>query len=225
MTDFIQRWVLHNFGLKLISLALAVGLWLAVARDPIAEVAVEVPIEFHHIPENLEISSENIPQGQIRVRGPERLVRRLQPSDVHAEIDLMGAKPGERTFDLSSHQIRQPHGFEVVQVVPSQFRLTFDTRLTRQVEVHPRVVGTFAPGYGIGRVVVDPPAITISGPQKRVQAVESAITDPVDVSGTMERGTFVTHAYVSDPLVQVVQAGSIRVTVIMEKVPAANGGR
>ena len=225
MTDFIQRWVLHNFGLKLISLALAVGLWLAVARDPIAEVAVEVPIEFHHIPENLEISSEHIPEAQIRVRGPERLVRRLQSSDVHAEIDLMGAKPGERTFDLSSHQIRQPHGLEVVQVVPSQFRLTFDTRLTRQVEVHPRVIGTFVPGYSIGQVVVDPSTIAITGPQKRVEAVEAAITDPVDVSGIMNRGTFPTHAYVSDPLVQVEQPGPIRVTVIMEKVPAANGGR
>ena len=41
---------------------LAVGLWLAVARDPVAEVAVEVPIEFRNIPENLEISSESIPR-------------------------------------------------------------------------------------------------------------------------------------------------------------------
>jgi YbbR domain-containing protein len=220
MKDFIHRQVLHNLGLKLIALALAVGLWLAVARDPIAEEAVEVPIEFQHIPENLEISSENIPQAQIRVRGPERLVRGLRPSDVDAEIDLANAKPGERTFDLNSHHIHQPHDLEIVQVVPSQFRLTFDTRLTRKVAVHPRVVGTLAPGYGIERVVVDPPTIMISGPQKRVEAVESAITDPVDASGTMERGTFVTHAYVSDAMVQVLQPGPIRITVIMEKAPA-----
>jgi YbbR domain-containing protein len=225
MTDFIRRHVLHNFGLKLISLALAVGLWLAVARDPVAEVAVTVPIEFQNTPENLEISTESIPQAQIRVRGPERVVRQLRPLDVHPEIDLSGAKPGERTFDLGAHQIRQPYDLEVVQIVPSQFHLAFDTRLTRQVEVHPRVIGTFAPGYSISRVAVDPPSITISGPQKRVEAVEAAITDPVDVSGTMERGTFTTHAYVSDPLVQVVHPGPIRVTVIMGKVPAGSGGR
>ena len=50
MRDFLHRHVLHNLGLKLISLALAVGLWLAVARDPVAEVAVDVAIEFHNIP-------------------------------------------------------------------------------------------------------------------------------------------------------------------------------
>ncbi len=196
MGDFLRRYVFNNLGLKLISLALAVGLWLAVARDPVAEVAVEVAIEFHNIPQNLEISSENIPRAQIRLRGPERIVRRLQPADVYAEVDLTNLKPGERTFDLTAQKIHEPSDLEVVQIVPSQLHLSFDTRLTRQVPVQPRVVGTFASGYGIDRVVVDPATITISGPKKHVEAVEAAITDPVDVSGAISRVTFSRHAYV-----------------------------
>jgi YbbR domain-containing protein len=223
MGDFLRRYVFNNLGLKLISLALAVGLWLAVARDPVAEVAVEVAIEFHNIPANLEISSENIPRAQIRLRGPERVIRRLQPSDVYAEIELSGLRPGERTFDLTTQEIHEPAELEVVQVVPSQLHLSFDSRLTRQVPVQPRVVGTFASGYGIERVVVDPATITISGPKKHVEAVESAITDPVDVSGAISRVTFTRHAYVADPLIQVASADPVRVTVIMQKVPESNG--
>ena len=224
MKDIFHRHVLHNFFLKLLSLALAVGLWVAVASDPPAEVAVDVPIEFRNIPENLEISSQNVPRAQVRVRGPQRVVRRLQPADIYAEIELGGVKPGERTFDLTARQIHQPKELEVVQVVPSQFQLTFDARLTRQVPVHPRVVGTFAPGYQIGRIVTEPSTITVSGPRKRIEAVDAAITDPVDASGTTDRATFVRHAYVSDPLVQVIDANPVRVTVIMEKVPAGAGG-
>jgi YbbR domain-containing protein len=224
MRDFLNRFVLHNLGLKLISLGLAVGLWLAVARDPVAEVAVDVPIEFHNIPQNLEISSENIPKAQIRLRGPERVIHRLQPSDVYAEIELSGLKPGERTFDLTAQQIHQPSELEVVQVVPSQFHLTFETRLVRQVPVQPRVAGTFVTGYALERVEVDPPAITISGPKKHVEAVESAITDPVDVSGAINRVTFLRHPYVSDPLIQVASPDPVRVTVIIEKVPAISDG-
>jgi YbbR domain-containing protein len=224
MRDFLHRYVFHNLGLKLISLGLAVGVWLAVARDPVAEVAVEVAIEFHNIPQSLEISSDNIPRAQIRLRGPERVVHHLQPSDVYAEIDLSGLKPGERTFDLTAQQIHEPSELEVVQVVPTQFHLTFDTRLTRQVPVQPRVAGALAPGYGIQQILVDPPAITISGPKKHVEAVESAITDPVDVSGAINRATFTRHAYVSDPLIQVASPDPVRVTVIMQKVPAASGG-
>ena len=224
MRDFLHRHVLHNLGLKLISLGLAVGLWLAVARDPVAEVAVDVAIEFHNIPQNLEISSENIPKAQIRLRGPERVVHRLRPSDVYAEIELGSLNPGERTFDLTAQQIHQPSELEVVQVVPSQFHITFDARLTRQVPVRPRVVGTFAPGYAIERVEVDPPAITISGPKKRVEAVESAITDPIDVSGGISQVTVRGHPYVSDPLIQVASPDPVRITVFMQKVPVTTGG-
>jgi len=223
MKDFFQRHVLHNFGIKLLSLALAVGLWLAVASDPPAEVAVDVPIVFRNIPENLEISSESVPRSQIRVRGPQRVVRRLQPADIYAEIDLSGMKPGERTFDLTAQQVHQPRELEVVQVVPNQFHLIFDTRLTRQVPVRPRAFGNFAAGYQIGRLEADPSSITISGPRQRVAAVEAAITDPIDASGTMERATFVRHAYVSDPLVQVMNPNPVRVTVIMEHSPATAG--
>jgi YbbR domain-containing protein len=213
---------LHNLGLKLISLVLAVGLWLSVARDPVAEVAIDVPIEFRNIPENLEISSESVPRAEIRLRGPGRIAHRLQPADVNAAIELNGLQPGERTFDLTAQQIQHPKDLEVVQVVPSQFHLTFDTRLTRQVAVHPRVVGSFAAGYSMERIIVEPPTIMISGPKQHVEGVEAAITDPLDVSGTMDRATFVRNAYVSDALVQVANPKPVRVTVIMEKTPAMN---
>ena len=223
MRDFLRRYVLHNLGLKLISLGLAVGLWLAVAHDPMAEVAVNVPIEFHNMPANLEISAESIPTAQIRLRGPERIVHQLRSSDVYVGIELGNLKPGERTFDLTDHQIHRPAGLEVVQVVPSQVQFEFDERLVRRVPVQPRVVGSFASGYQISQVLTDPALVTIIGPKKHVEAVEAATTDPVDVSGAMNRVTFSRHAYVSDPLIQVSDPSSVRVTVIMEKTSASDG--
>jgi|SRR5580704_2048893 YbbR domain-containing protein len=221
MSDFFRRAVLNNFGLKLLSLVLAVGLWLAVARDPAAEVAVEVPIEFGNMPQNLEISSETLPRIQIRLSGPERLVRRLQASDVYYGLDLSTIKAGERTFDLIPAQVHKPSGIQVEQVIPSQFHVSFDVRQARQVSVEPRVVGSPASGYRIGHIEVEPSRITISGPQKRVAAVESATTDLVDISGAIDRMSFSRHAYVSDPLIQVANPDPVRVTVIMEKDPTA----
>jgi hypothetical protein len=55
-----------------------------------------------------------------------------------------------------------------------------------------------------------------------VEVVEAAITDAVDVSGTLDRGTFVTRAYISDPMVQVIRPIPIRVTIIMEKASSGN---
>lgn len=211
--DFLRKYVLHNIGLKLFSLGLAVLLWVAVTRDPVAEVALNVPVEFHNSPEHLEISSETIPQVQVRLRGPVRVVRELTPSEVHVIVDLSQAKPGERTYDMSATHIRVPDYVQVIQTVPSQIRISFDARATKQVQVQPRVIGTFATGYHIGEVVAIPSAVTIVGPAKHVEAVETAITDPVDATGVVQQTTFVTHAYVSDPLVRLANPAPIKVTV------------
>jgi YbbR domain-containing protein len=105
---------------------------------------------------------------------------------------------------------------EVVQIIPGQFQLSFDERATRRIEVHPRITGNFASGLRVAQVIADPPSVTITGPRQRVAAVDGAITDPIDASGVMTRAVFVTHAYVTDPLIQVAHPFSIRVTVIME---------
>lgn len=220
MINFFKRYVLHNLGLKLLSLLLAAGLWFIISPDEQpAEVAMRAPIVFQHVPSHLEISSQFIPEAQIRVRGPERIVRHLEPNEIQAEIDLSDAKPGERTFDLTSQQVRHPSDVRVVQIVPSELHLDFDMRLTRQVVVHPRVTGNFSDGEQIVRTEADPSEITITGPKSHVEKVEAATTDPVDATGTHDNAVFTTNAYVPDPLVQVVESTPIRVSVTVEKVP------
>ena len=222
MIGLFKRYVIQNFGLKFLSLVLATGLWFMISKDEQpAEVAIRAPIVFQHVPEQLEISTESIPEAQIRVRGPERTIRQLKINEVQAEIDLTGVKSGERTFDLTSQQVRHPRDVEIKQVVPSQLHLAFDTRSTRQVEIRPRVTGNFATGEQIVKVDTDPPRITITGPRHHVEKIDAATTDPIDATGTLGSAVFITNVYVSDPLVQVEQATSIRVTVVVQKVGTA----
>jgi YbbR domain-containing protein len=220
MSGFFHRYVLHNFGLKVLSLLLAAGLWFLISPDEQpAEVAVRAPIVFQHVPPHLEISSESIPEAQIRVRGPERVIRQLQANEIHAEIELADVKPGDRTFDLTSQQVRHPRDVTVVQVVPSQLHLAFDTRLTRDVEIHPRI--TVAADEQIVQSDADPPSVTITGPRHHVERIDAATTDPIDASGTRGAAVFTTNVFVGDPLVQVVHTTSIRVTVVVQKAGAA----
>src|SRR5271156_2501454 len=174
MGNFMRRVLLDNIGTKLVSLLLAVLLWMAVARDPIAEVEIRVPIEFQNFPNGLEIDSTSSTEAQIRIRGPERAIHQLQAADVRAEINLATVRPGERTFDLNNQQIHVPQDLEVVQIIPAQFHLSFDERESRTVEVRPRVNGNFASGLRVTQVIADPPTVMITGPRHRVDAVEAA---------------------------------------------------
>jgi YbbR domain-containing protein len=221
MIGLFKRYVVHNFSFKLMSLIFATALWFMISRDDRpAELAVRAPIVFQNVPSELEISSESVPEALIRVRGPERVIRQLRSNDVQAVLDLSGSKAEARTFDLTAQQVDHPRDVSVVQVVPSQLRLSFDTRLSREVEVHPRVTGNFASGDQIVRIDADPPRITISGPRHHVEKIDAAITDPIDASGTLGSAVFTTNAYVADPLVQVAQGTSIRVTVVVERLGA-----
>lgn len=220
---FLRNYVFSNLPFKLVSLAIAVLLWWAVGRDQPIEIPVTVPLEFQHAPANLDINSDDPLQARVTLRGPQRLVQNMNPSQVHAVLDLRGAVPGERTFDLTAQDIRTPASVRVVQIVPSQFHFSFDRSTTRTVRVEPRVIGTLLSGYGITRVSVDPASITVVGPQRRVDAIQAAITDPVDATGVVGSATFTTHAYVSDPLVRVQTPGPIHVTVNTGKVAGGSG--
>jgi YbbR domain-containing protein len=211
--DFFRRTILHNAGLKVLSLVIAVLLWMAISREPKAEVTLTVPIEFHNSPENLEINSENIQQVQVRAAGPVGSVHSVTAADVHAFVNLDAATPGEHTYDL---HVRVPRDVEVVQVIPSQFRISFDERSTKRVDVRPRVIGTTAPGFRMEAVKVEPATVTIAGPRKRVDSIDAVITDPVDASGVMGHATFNTHIYVSDPLVRLVGSSTANVTVVTD---------
>jgi hypothetical protein len=127
MMSFLRRWVLHNFWLKVLSLVLATGLWMAIKPDQEpAEVTERVPIEFRHVPPQLEIGSVTSPEAQVRVRGPEQMIRELRPTDIHADLELKDAEPGEHTFVLTAQQIHLPRDLTVVQVVPVRVTLIME---------------------------------------------------------------------------------------------------
>ncbi len=221
--NFFRKYVLKNLPFKLVSLAIAIMLWWVVGRDSTIEIPMTVPLEFQHAPNNLEITSDYPFQVQVTVRGPEHLLQEMRPSQVHAFVDLEGAEPGERTYDMTTNQVRTPHNVKVVQVVPAQFRISFDPRATRTVPVQPRVIGTLLGGYEMRKPVAQPASVTIVGPERRVNTIESVMTDPVDATGVVGSATFTTHAYVADPLVRVQTPGPIHVTVATtEKVSKPN---
>jgi len=213
MRSFFRHYVLNDLDLKILALLISVALWWMVGRDPVVERPFTAPVQFRHTPGDLVMSSDTPFEVQVSISGPERAIRALKPTEIDAVLDLAGVRAGERTFDLGPRQVQVPRGLTVIRVVPSQLHIAFSPNATRQVDVRPRVIGTFVAGYGITSVTADPAVITIEGPQNRVNAIDVAITDPVDATGVVGRATFTTHAYVPDPLVRIQHPAPIHVTV------------
>jgi YbbR domain-containing protein len=173
----------HNFGLKMVSVFVAVLLWLVVAGEQPAERGLRVPIELQNLPSNIELVDVPIETVDVRVRGPSRMLSRLASADVVAVLDLQAARPGQRLFHLTAEQVRTPFGVEVAQVNPPTVALRFETAATRAVPVAPAVIGDVADGYVIRDITTEPPTVEVIGPQSAIQRLSEALTEPVSVEG------------------------------------------
>ena len=120
---FLREWVLNNWSLKLLALAISFLLWTTYTAEPFSEVGYLVPLEFRNVPPNLEISGDVPTQAHLRVRGRSGLLRRLIPADVSIAVDLSGRPAGETLVQLTPEQLAAPYGATVVRLTPSQVRV------------------------------------------------------------------------------------------------------
>lgn len=216
--NLLRKYLLDNLSLKLGSLALAFLLWTAIAKEPPVEVAFNAPLEFRNTPQGMELSSETPTSVQVRVRGPASTVRQLAPSDLAVSLDLADfQRPGERSYPLAVSDVKAPFGARVVQIIPALVSVRFEARAERDLPVTPRIMGDFASGYRLAAYQVFPNMVRVIGPESHVALLESASTDPVDVSGVIARAQFWTNVFVPDPLVRIQSQQRVRVTVQVER--------
>src|SRR5712671_6105960 len=118
-------WPFRHVGLKLMSVGLAVLLWMTVSGEETVERGLRAPLELQQIPAALEIQGEAPSTVDVRVRGTSGVLSRVGAGDIIAVIDLHAVRAGNRLFALTPEQVRSPIGVDVVQVTPSTIALQF----------------------------------------------------------------------------------------------------
>jgi len=176
-------WPFRHIGLKVLSVVLAVMLWMVIAGEETVERGLRVPLELQQFPPGLELLGDVPTTADVRVRGPAGTLSRLSPGEIVAVVDLRGARAGERLFHLTPEQVRVPFGVEVVQVTPPTVAVAFETAASRSVVIKPAIEGRPAAGYVVGRITADPPEVEVVGPETAVRRVAEALTEPVKVTG------------------------------------------
>jgi YbbR domain-containing protein len=214
----MRQLLTQNLGWKLLSLLLAVMLWLAIAREPEVAASLSVPVEFKNMRDDLDISG-NLPDRVIlEVRGPSGRLSRDNLSTVAAVLDLSDAQPGERTYNIRGRNLNLPSGVVFYRAVPSQLTLRFDQLAFKNEPVQPVFVNRPA-SYRIASQQFSPTQVRIRGSEDRVQAINQIKTDPMDLSGVAGEQVFHTHLNVGDAQVRLVDTSSdITVRVKLEKI-------
>jgi YbbR domain-containing protein len=213
----MRRVLVSNLGWKLLSLALAVLLWLTFASAPEVATSLAVPVEFQHIPADLEIVS-NLPERvQLQVQGVASKLDALDLSAVSVVLNLSEIRaPGQRTFTLDSHNVRLPLGVRLIRAVPGQLRVEFERRASAEVPVRVRFSQPPPPGFHVSHFQVQPAKLVILGPESRVRQVEHAETDPIELDPKAGQQEHRVDAFVREPQVRFATPPLVRVRVLLE---------
>ena len=210
----MRRLVSGDNLLRVISLLLAAVLWIVVAGGDTVERGLNVPVELRNFPSDLEITGDLVNNVDVRLRASPGLVESLDSDQVRARIDLEGAEEGEQIIQLTADNIEVPFGFRVVRITPSLLTFNLERAMSKKVPVHPRIVGTPAPGYEVADYASDPLEVSVAGPRSRVQEIENAFTEPVSVDGADMDIEEAVNVGLEDPLLYLEDGGShVRVVV------------
>lgn len=207
-----------NLGLKALSLVLAALLWFVIAGETASEMGLRVPLELQNIPRDLEMTGDATDAVEVRVRASAGIIHGLNPGDVAAQIDLSGAREGERIVHLTAESIRVPFGVRVVKIAPAILTLNFEQTLQKVVPVRPRLVGRPAQGYEVVEITSDPAEVRIAGPKSRVQEIESAFTEPISLDAANDSVSDEVSLGLEDPLLRVQGSPRVRVTARIREV-------
>lgn len=187
------RWLLlHNAGIKLLSLVTAAGLWFFVnASERDAELALEVSLELHNMPPNVMLVSPRVEFINLVVRGPRTLISRIRPDQLSVVLDLRGVRPGPAVFRIADEALDLPRGVTVARLTPSEVTLEFAATMRRRVPVHVALTGKPPGELRVTSTKVAPESVEVMGPADQVEKIKAAETTPIDLgdaqAGLIER--------------------------------------
>jgi YbbR domain-containing protein len=183
----LRRHYRRDFGLRVLAVLLAAGLWMFVnAGQRAAPIELPVPVSYRLLPPGLVITNDPPAVVKVEVTGPRTLLSLLDAERLTLRLDLKGIATGKTEFKITPAMFEVPRQTTVTRISPSQISLDVDRLLRRDIPVRLVVRGEPARGYNVTSVDVEPPTISVSGPSEIVAPLRSAETEPVEVTGAAE---------------------------------------
>lgn len=212
-------WILRRWHLKVLALGLAFAVWVAVTGEGRGVQDFRVPVDVQLGPD-ATLSGPPPTNVTVRLRGPESLLRRLDPFDLAIKVDLRNAPSGERVVSLAARDVSGvPKDVEITLMDPERLRLTVARKKRREVVVVPTIVGKPPRGYQVYGAVARPESLEIEGAESRLGSVARVKTDPIRVDDRTEPFVARVGAVADASDVRIADARPLDVTVYIDLAP------
>jgi YbbR domain-containing protein len=184
-----MRWILTNIRSITLAFILAVVVWISAVTgsDPDVEKIFPTPISIEIIGQDPSL----VPVGNIAnsvnltLKAPQSVLDGLvsNPELIRVFADLSGLDAGTHQVPLQVQINARP--VKVVEVDPLFLDLSLEPLVSRTIKVELSVNGEPAVGYQLGRPVLEPSEVVVSGPQSLVDQIVEVQTQ-VNVSNARQ---------------------------------------
>lgn len=183
--------IFENFGLKILSLAFALGFYAFIhgAEEAQRTFSVSVVSIMPKEELNRQLMTQLPTEVAVTLRGSRTQLDDLRADDLGTlQIDLR--KGRETSVELDPSMFNVPEGLVVEQIYPPRIDLRWDDVITRSVPVQVPRTGELAAGFEVkGTIAIDPASVKARGPRSVVDVMQFARTEAFDVTGLSE-GTY-----------------------------------
>jgi len=169
------RWLLDQLGAILLSLALAVVIWLIAVSQANPLITQDFPERINITVRGLDPSLQPVQplaneSVRITIRAPRAAWDDLDLSDFSATVDLTGYNTGIHDVPVKV-AVNDPR-VTMLEVNPPSLRTELDLLATRTFTVAVQILDAPAFGYDWQTPVVSPPTVTVRGPATQVDLID-----------------------------------------------------
>ncbi len=184
--------ILNNFSLKLLSVAVAIVIWLIIVNydNPNTTRTISgIPVELKGV-ETLQENNQTYTivgsdTATVRVRCPRKLAQSLRYTDFVATADFSQMYSQTNrvpvTVTCSNPQVTN----DQITLVTQSLEVVFEDINTRQMDVVVKTVGEPAEGYQVGELTPSPAIVTLTAPQSLLDQIGS-VGVTVDVTSVSQ---------------------------------------
>ncbi|MBI4368450.1 MAG: hypothetical protein HY588_03565 [Candidatus Omnitrophica bacterium] len=180
-------WLTDNWGLKLVSLLLAVGFWFYVVGEESVEITKTVPLEVLAPHEKLSVVKTSTSYLEVTFQSPRHLFSVLSSGSISVRHQIQGVqKPGDYSFNVSAGDFSLPAPeIRIVKIFPSFVTVTLDEVIVKKLPIQVDFVGEPAFGYRVDQetVELDPNAALVEGPKAILEKLDHVKTESLQLVG------------------------------------------
>ena len=178
----MMKMIFENWPVKILSLFIAVVIWVFITGEQVAEVGFSIPLELKNIPKGLMVVNSIPGVIDVRLSGPRTILSGIRPGELNLTLDLQNARPGMTSFGRLENRIHVSSALKVSRVSPASLDVRLEEVEEKLVPVRVMMNGIPAESYRLADVEVNPKMVMVSGPRNELRKIHEVSTGMVDIA-------------------------------------------